>query len=195
MRKLSYKSYADGELIRLLRENDDQKAYLEIYERYSRPLYAHARKRLGDPEDVKDLLQEVFTALWHNRYLLNPDTPLGGYLHATLRYSFIRLIAHQKTEARPCGALAEFHPADSASADDLARENELAQLIESEILHLPEKMQEVFRMSRQSHLSHKEIADRLDLSEATVKKHVNNALKVMRAKFEPLLSLVFFLFY
>jgi RNA polymerase sigma-70 factor (ECF subfamily) len=82
---------------------------------------------------------------------------------------------------------------DNTTADYLVREKELGQLIENEIVRLPEKMQEVFRMSRQSHLSHKEIAQGLGLSETTVKKHVNNALKVLRPKFGTLLSLAYFL--
>jgi len=40
----------------------------------------------------------------------------------------------------------------------------------------------VFELSRKEHLSHKEIAQRLDISEQTVSKHVTNALKILRVK-------------
>lgn len=193
MTKVSYKSYVDSELIRLML-SDDYKAYMEVYERYSQQLYRHACKKLSDRDQIKDLLQEVFAALWQNRSSLTPESPLAGYLYATLRYRIIKLIAHKKVESVYFESLAAYNMHDNRTADYLVREKELGQLIESEIIRLPEKMQEVFRMSRQSHLSHKEIAEELGLSETTVKKHVNNALKVLRPKFGTLLSLAYFFF-
>lgn len=43
-------------------------------------------------------------------------------------------------------------------------------------------MQEVFSLSRKGYLSHKEIAADLNLSEQTVKKQVNNALRILRTR-------------
>lgn len=37
-------------------------------------------------------------------------------------------------------------------------------------------------MSRKEHLSHKEIAERLSVSENDVSKQVNNALRILRTK-------------
>ncbi|MEH6307549.1 RNA polymerase sigma-70 factor [Olivibacter sp. CPCC 100613] len=192
MAKLSYKSYDDRELLQFML-CEDYAAYLEIYERYSRPLYMHACKKLNDRDEIKDLLQEVFAALWQNRASLSPASPLAAYLYATLRYRIIKLIAHKKVESLYFESLAVSNAHDNTTPDYLVREKEISQLIENEIIQLPEKMQEVFRMSRESHLSHKEIAQELGLSESTVKKHVNNALKVLRPKFGTLLSLVYFL--
>jgi RNA polymerase sigma-70 factor (ECF subfamily) len=45
---------------------------------------------------------------------------------------------------------------------------------------MPPKMREVNRLSRQEHLSHREIAVRLEISEETVKKHIQNALQLLR---------------
>src|SRR5690606_18624289 len=97
MAATSYKSYSDNALIQLILD-DDHRAYLEIYERYSRRLYIHACKRLSDLDEVKDVLQDVFSALWQNRYALTPASSLGGYLYATLRYRTIKLIAQKKAQ-------------------------------------------------------------------------------------------------
>ena len=43
-------------------------------------------------------------------------------------------------------------------------------------------MKEIFILSRKTNLSHKEIAEELGISDATVKKQVNNALKILRSK-------------
>jgi len=55
-------------------------------------------------------------------------------------------------------------------------------MIEQEIDALPEKMREVFRLSRDNGLSHKEIANQLSLSEYTVSNQITSALKVLRVK-------------
>ncbi|MGV3762021.1 RNA polymerase sigma factor [Parapedobacter sp.] len=194
MAAIAYKTCSDSELIGFILD-DDHRAYLEVYERYSPRLYFHACRRVGNRDDVKDLLQDVFSALWHNRHALSPESSLGGYLYATLRYRTIKLIAQKKAAAGYAEAVAAGDLPDPVHADHRVRENELGQLIEEEIVQLPPKMQEVFRMSRQHYRSHKEIADELGLSEMTVKKHVNNALKVLRQKLGTLLSLAFFLFF
>ena len=48
------------------------------------------------------------------------------------------------------------------------------------ISELTPRQQEVFHLSREEHLSYKEIAIRLSISEKTVERHINEALKFLR---------------
>ncbi|MNL67317.1 RNA polymerase sigma factor [compost metagenome] len=64
-------------------------------------------------------------------------------------------------------------------------------MIEKEIAALPQKMREVFELSRKQNLSHKEIAEQLGISEQTVSKQVTNALKILKTKLGLMLYLVF----
>ena len=41
-------------------------------------------------------------------------------------------------------------------------------------------MQEVYKLSRQQHLSYREIAERMGISSETVKKHIQGALRLIR---------------
>lgn len=71
--------------------------------------------------------------------------------------------------------------------DDLAQITEckeLQQLILDKIEELPPKCKEVFKLSRQQHLSHKAIAERLNISENTVDQHIQKALRVLRTALE-----------
>lgn len=189
---LLYQKYTDHELLSLLKK-DDYLAYIEIYNRYSGLLYIHAYKRLKDREEAKDLIQELFTVLWIKRYNFELRTHLAGYLYTAVRNRALRVISHKQVESTYFDSLQRSVIEGNAVTDHLVREKELATLIENEIDALPVKMQQVFKLSRTLHLSHREIAEQLDLSEATVKKHVNNALKLLRIKFSHLLSLVVFL--
>lgn len=188
---LPYQNYTDHELLSLLKD-DDYLAYTEIYDRYSGILYIHAYKRLKDREEAKDVVQELFTALWMKRLDFELRTHLAGYLYTAIRNRALRVISHKQIESTYFSSLQQSILEGNAVTDHLIREKELATLIEKEIDALPVKMRHVFKLSRTLHLSHREIAERLDLSEDTVKKHVNNALKVLRIKFSHFLSFLFF---
>lgn len=191
MKETAYQTLTDRQLVQQLIESDDHHAFMEIYSRYAKKLHHTGSKKIDERDDIKDLIQEVFMALWNNRHSITVDTPLGGYLFATMRYIIIKRITHKKVQSSYLDSLDPISLRQyNTSTDSLVRENELKHLIENEISSLPEKMQLVFRMSREDHLSHKEIASELGLSEATVKKHVNNALKSLRVRFGSLLFLI-----
>lgn len=189
---LSYQNCTDQELVSLIKV-DDHGAFSEIYHRYSGLLYLHAYKRLNDREEAKDIVQELFTALWNNRTEFTLHTHLSGYLYTAIRNRVIKVISHKTVVSTYFSSLQTAFRQGNAVSDHLIREKELSHLIEKEINALPPKMRRVFTLSRKAYLSHREIAEKLDLSEATVKKQVNNALKILRAKLETLLFIGLFL--
>lgn len=189
----SYKSVPDDKLVDLLRA-DDHGAYTEVYNRYAAKLYTHLRTKLQDREDAKDVVQEVFTALWNNREGLKPEANIAAYLFAAVRYKVINLVLQRNLHTKYLDASATAFHEESSQPDHRIRERELQERINAEVARLPKKMREVFCLSREHFLSHREIAERMKLSESTVKKQVNNALKVLRMKLGTFLSTVIFFF-
>src|ERR671918_1699686 len=53
----------DEELIRRVAEGDDR-ALSELYDRYSRPVYATGTRLLGDAHLAEELVQDAFTNVW-----------------------------------------------------------------------------------------------------------------------------------
>lgn len=175
----NYSAQSDTELLNLLRL-DDRVAYTEIYDRYILVLLNHAYNKTRSREDAKDIVQEVFTTLWVRRESLSIDY-LAGYLFRSVRNIFLNQVAHQAVQNQFVASMEKFAASREAS-DHLVRERQLEAIIEREIAALPPKMRKVFVLSRKEHLSHKEIADLLGISEQTVNKHVTNALKTLRVK-------------
>src|SRR5690606_4001178 len=68
------------------------------------------------------------------------------------------------------------------STDFLVREKMLTELIEKELEYLPPRMRAVFNLSRKEGLSHKEIAEQLQISEQSVRSHIKNSLRVLRLR-------------
>lgn len=187
-----YSKLTDLELAALLNESDEL-AYTEIYNRYKGVLYLHAYSRLKNVEEVNDMIQELFAKLWDKRKTLVLKTNLSNYLYTAVRNRVIDFITHKKIESDYISGFQQFINQGEAATDHMLREKELSRIIEDEIQSLPSKMRQVFELSRKKNHSHREIAYELTLSEKTVKKHVNNALKILRVKLGSLIALMLIL--
>lgn len=176
-----YSVLSDAELVAYLR-NGDENAFTEIYNRYKGILHVHAYKKLGSFEEAKDVLQDMFTWIWNNRESLPYTENIAGYLYTITKNKVLNVIAHKKIVYKYAASFDKFMDKGVFITDLIVQENELANIIEREIEALPPKMREVFIMSRQLNLSHREISEQLGISESTVKYHVKTALKVLRVK-------------
>jgi RNA polymerase sigma-70 factor (ECF subfamily) len=177
----AYQSFTDQTLLTLLKQGDKD-AYTVIYDRYKNLLYNHAYKKLGDPEEVKDVLQELFTNLWNKRVDIPVAMNLSGYLYTGIRNRILNLLSHKEVENKYLTSIQQYTQEGDYSTDLVIREKEMADLIQKEIDQLPPKMREVFLLSRKENLSHHEIAEQLSISEQTVAKQVTNALRILRVR-------------
>jgi len=182
----------DEILIDLLKSGDHT-AFIEIYERYWMVLYLHARKMLRNEEEAEDIVQELFSALWLKRESLQLKTTIAAYLYSAIRNRVFNQIEHKKIVTDYQRSLQQFLEEGELVTDDLYRERELAELIEKEIQALPVKMRQVFELSRKQHLSYRDIARQLDISEHTVKSQVSNALKILKTKLNVSTGVIFLL--
>jgi RNA polymerase sigma-70 factor (ECF subfamily) len=177
-----YKTLTDNELVSLL-EQGNSEAYAEIYQRYWAVLFRHARKMLQNDDEAKDLVQDIFTVLWAKVSELNLTGSLSSYLYSAVRYKVFDLIDKNKVRNNYLASLQEFIQHGEYTTDHVIREKQLASLIEKEVAMLPSKMRQVFQLSRNNNLSHKEIAEKMEISDQTVKKQIHNAIRILRPKF------------
>jgi RNA polymerase sigma-70 factor (ECF subfamily) len=172
---------SDHELIALIKAGDHA-AFVEVYERYWTVLYLHARKMLRNESEAEDVVQDLFSALWLKKEGLDLQTSLKSYLYSAVRNKVFNQIEHKRVISDYQKSLQQFLQEGELITEELYREKELAAIIEKEIQALPEKMRVVFELSRKEHLSYKEIAQQLDISEHTVKSQVSNALRTLKLK-------------
>lgn len=181
MNLVKYDIYSDEDLVSLLKEGDHL-AYEIIYHRYFRLLFVHAYKKLRDREQAKDIVQELFTNLWVKRDILNFTTNISGYFFTVINNKIVDYFLHKGVQEKYIASFSGFLNTENIKADHLIREKQLALLIQNEIKQLPPKMREIFEMSRKEYLTHKQIAEKLELSEKTVDRQVSNALFRLRTK-------------
>ncbi|MDN5288012.1 MAG: polymerase sigma-70 factor [Mucilaginibacter sp.] len=172
-----YSKYTEQELLSLLKAGDEI-AFTEIYNRHWKFLFTAAYNALRHKADSMDVCQTIFLWIWENRLQINVKTSLQGYLYTAAKYKIANLLRQ--------GKIRETLLDDVLTTDIVAEEikdleiKELKNFIKQLIEELPEKCREVFLLSRDEHLSHRQISERLGISEKTVDDHITRALKKLR---------------
>ena len=186
-----YSNFSDEDLTGLLKAGDAA-AFSELFNRYNRLLFVHAFRLSGDEEEARDIVQDVFTFLWDKRLQLNFTGNFSGFLYTMIRNKVFDNIAHNKVAEKYVLSIKEYFAKGEATTDHLLRTRELEAIIEKEIAMLPAHLRVTFELRRKG-LSHKEIAEQLDISEKTARNQSSKAMKVLRTKLELFVYLVFLL--
>jgi RNA polymerase sigma-70 factor (family 1) len=170
-----YQMWPDAKLLDLLRL-DDREAFEILYNKYSAKLFHAAYNLFRDSDVCEDLVQELFIDLWTKRNQLN-ITSLESYLKVAIRHRVIYYIRTQKAtlDLEVVEELIEKYTADSKLL-----QNDISQLLETNVAQLPEKCRQIFTLSRKEYLSNKEIASRLNISIKTVENQMTIALRYLR---------------
>jgi len=188
-----YSNFSDEELTVLLKQ-EDQIAFTEIYNRYWAEMYYHTFRMLRDEDSSKDVVQDVFSSLWLKSASLNVSTKLSGHLYISVRNKVLNLVAQNKVRNDYLSSVAAFIT-ESTNDASVFDEQQILDIVEAEIQKLPPRMKEIFELSRKDNLSHKEIAKKLNLSDQTVKKQVQNALKIIKNRLPMVESGIFVLIF
>lgn len=189
-----YRTYSDETLLDLLKQHDQQ-AFTEIYNRYWGFVYTHVYKMLQDDEETKDSIQEIFSKLWLKADQIKSNQNLAGLLFRSSRNHVLNLIEKNQVRRNYIQSLVNFVNTVDPNTVDLVDEKQLQLIIDREISNLPPKMREIFELSRKEELSHQEIAEKLNISYQTVKKQVQNALKIIKPKINHFGLILFFYFF
>ncbi|MGJ1430674.1 RNA polymerase sigma factor [Sphingobacterium spiritivorum] len=176
-----YKVLTDSDLVSLLKQRD-REAFAEIYDRYSMMIYYKVNQMLRDENAAKDLVQDLFTSIWEKSDLIRDNVGISSYLYVASRNRVLNYIQRGKTKSDYLAEIGKYSLQVSDATLEMLDEKDLMLLITDEIAKLPAKMREVFELSRLEDLSHREIAERLNVSESTVKKQVQNALKILKVR-------------
>lgn len=176
----SYSHFTDEQLTALLKVGDAV-SFSELFKRYNRLLFVHAFRLSGDEEEARDIVQDVFSVLWDRRAETNFTSNFSGFLYTMIRHRVFDGIAHKKVAEKYVDSIKDFFAKGEAKTDHLLRTKELEAIIEKEIAMLPAHLRETFELRRRG-LSHKEIAEQLDISEKTARNQASKAMKVLRTK-------------
>jgi RNA polymerase sigma-70 factor (ECF subfamily) len=163
---------SDAELIQRTGAGD-RTAFEKLYQRYSRPVFGLALRRLGDRGRAEDALQETFVSIWRSAGTYKPERGPGApWLYGVARNAIVDR-SRVRTEA----------PADipeeaslEAGPDERAEASWLQWRVHQALETLPEREREVIALAYWSDLSQSEVATQLGIPLGTVKTRTRAAL-------------------
>ncbi|NIB39587.1 RNA polymerase sigma factor [Pseudomaricurvus alkylphenolicus] len=142
-----------------------------VYEQYHSQIKRFLQSNLRSNEDAEDLTQETFLRFQKHRDSVDMAQS-KNFLFTIARNLMIDRIRHRKvSEVDPEAEVDDMMDPVSSVERQVSGQQEYDALCAA-IENLPPKCRRVFILRKFYHFSHKEIAEKLDLSVSTIEKHL-----------------------
>jgi RNA polymerase sigma-70 factor (ECF subfamily) len=170
---------SEKELLRQI-AGGSEKAFGELFTAYRKKLYTNIYRITQSREIAEDTVHDVFLKIWTNRKSLPEIENFNSYLNRMAQnqaYTGFRRLAK---ETLILAELRRGGDTDNNNPGQVLMAKEVKAFIQETIAKLTPQQKLVFLLSREEGLKQQEIADRLNISIATVKKHMVDALRYLR---------------
>jgi RNA polymerase sigma-70 factor (ECF subfamily) len=166
----------DEDLVGLV-AGGDERALSELYDRYSRPVYATGVRLLGDAQLAEELVQDAFTSVWRSAGSFDPDrASFATWLYRIARNRATDLDRRRRVRPRPAGEHGLYAVPGGPRPEEAVDVWDVASALSS----LPSQYREVLELAYFQDLSQREISRRTGLPLGTIKSRTTAALKRFR---------------
>ena len=157
--------------------------YQRIYMEYAPMLLRFAGKFVSG-FFAEDIVHDVFLKLWDKQVFLLPDDELKRILFVAVRNACIDHLRRSNMEQEILDHRAVQLKLEELdyfeSSDELFMRKDLLELLMKKVAELPERSQEIFRLSYLKGMKAAEIAEQLGLSVRTVENQLYRSLLYLR---------------
>jgi RNA polymerase sigma-70 factor (ECF subfamily) len=167
------KDMGDEALVRRV-AGGDERALSELYDRYSRPVYATGVRILGDASLAEELVQDTFTSVWRGADTFESErASFSTWLYRIARNRAVDL--DRRRRVRPVFAGEDPLRAVSGGPEPEADVNgwDLARALS----RIPEEHREVLTLAYFEGLTQREISRRTGVPLGTIKSRTTAAMK------------------
>ena len=174
--------YIEQRYIRELKA-DSRKAFNALYRMYCARLYAFAYQYTKSREDAEEIVQDTFTKLWMYRASIRQEESLTRFLFQITKNLLINRFHSVVNSPLFEEFVTECHEAASTekeSASSRLEFEEFREMLLSVIRQLPATQQKIVHCRLFDELTPPETAQKLQLSEQTVRNQFSMALKHLR---------------
>jgi RNA polymerase sigma factor (sigma-70 family) len=156
----------------------------EVVEREQSRLRNFIRRRVPDPRDAEDVLQDIFYRLVEANRLLMPIDHVTGWLFRVARNRIADLFREKEPEAEELLLLEDVLPSPDAGPDALYARGVLLDELAVAVGELPAEQREVFVAHELEGRSFKEIAAATGVSVNTLLSRKHYAVLHLRARLQ-----------
>jgi RNA polymerase sigma-70 factor (ECF subfamily) len=161
----------DEDLFFRFRDTNDNQAFMLLYNKYSKKVFAYCLRACTDRDTAQDVFQKVYTSIVEKKHTFK-----GGCFIAWLMIITRNFVLMQKRANRHFDDVTTLDlPNETSSGLDFAYN----ELIHSEIEKLPEEFREIIKLRYFDDFSYNEIAEMLDISISLVKVRLYRAKSIL----------------
>ena len=158
-------------------QKGDLRAFDKLYHFYSPKLYRFAFSLLKNNEDAEGIVQEVFLILWRKRNEIDSTKFFKSYLFTISHNLVIDQLRKRLKEKEYQAYLEMYFASVTLAPEQMTDYNIIKSQVDKAIEELPEKRKQIYKLSREKGLSHKEISKQLNISDKTVENQITLALR------------------
>ena len=148
-----------------------------FYSEYDR-MYRAAHILLGNEDEAKDVVQDVFVQLWTGTSPLRKES-ITAFLLTCVRNRCLNIIAHRQTEQKAMQLLTP------ETVDEGGHDDELVEVIKTYIdEQLTPQTSRIIQMRYYEQQSYKEISQSLGVSLSAINKHIVQGMRKLRSTFK-----------
>jgi RNA polymerase sigma-70 factor, ECF subfamily len=171
-------SNQDGSILLDLIKAGNINAFENLFNSHYSALCIYASKVLGDMDEARDIVQNVFVTFYVNRNAIEVTSSLRSYLYKSVYHACLNHLKKVKLHRRHHEHL-KYQLPFSDDHDALVN-SELEEKIWGVVQRLPEQCRRIFEMNRFEGRKNREIAVTLGISIRTVETQISKALKILR---------------
>ena len=175
MRKVSTALVSDAMLLMQIRLGNIR-SFDALFERYWEWACSEAYKRIKNPEDAKDIVQDIFADLWKRREALDIQN-VQGYLQVAVRNRVFKLFRKKSVQHPFFDFFQHQHQHQAAEKADLqVLWKEFAASFDNIVHALPPKRREIFQLHFIQEVPFPDIACQMGVSQKTVQNQFTRAM-------------------
>lgn len=165
-------------VLRVRFRDGDPDALGQVYDRYSRAVWAVAVRITRVDQLAQDAVQETFIRAWRAAASYDPTRPLGPWLQSIARFTALDVARHELRPTRGGHEVEQDAVVESPGIDQAW----LAWTVQEALRELADHEREIVRLSFFEDLTHLQIAERLGLPVGTVKSRSHRAHRRLAEK-------------
>lgn len=161
---------------------DSIKDFNELYAQYADPLYSFAFRLTRSEQEAKDIVQETFLRIWNNRKFISSDYSFKSYIYTIAHNLIIDAFKRQLQNItyEEYIASSDFDLLAANNPEDDLQLNETLQQIQKCKQKMTPLEVAIFEMNREKGLSTKDISEKMNIPQQTIKNKLTHILKLIK---------------
>ena len=142
-------------------KSGNQEAFEKLYRFYYKGLCAFSAQFVSFAE-AEEIVQDTMLWLWENKDKINPELSLKSLLFTTVKNKSLNLLTHDDIKRRVHQEIIDAFEEEFEDPDTFLN-REIMVAYHQAMSKVPAEFRQVFEMNRKQHLTHKEIALKLNI--------------------------------